>query len=50
MKEGDVGSHTLFIGEATDAEVVKDAEVLTYADYHLIKKGKTPRTATVYFE
>lgn len=50
VKECDVGSHTLFIGEATDAEVVKDAEVLTYADYHLIKKGKTPRTATVYFE
>ncbi len=50
VKECDVGTHTLFIGEAVDAEVVKDAEVLTYADYHLIKKGKTPRTATVYFE
>ncbi|WP_330999832.1 flavin reductase family protein [Archaeoglobus neptunius] len=46
----DVGTHTLFIGEVVDAELVKDAEVLTYADYQLIKKGKTPRTATVYFE
>ncbi|AAB90418.1 ferric-chelate reductase [Archaeoglobus fulgidus] len=50
VKECDVGTHTLFVGEAVDAEVLKDAEVLTYADYHLMKKGKTPRTATVYFE
>lgn len=50
VEECDVGSHTLFIGEVVDARLVKDAEVLTYADYHLIKKGKTPRTATVYFE
>lgn len=50
VKECDVGTHTLFIGEVVDAEVLKDAEVLTYADYHRIKKGKTPRTATVYFE
>ncbi|WP_290623628.1 MULTISPECIES: flavin reductase family protein [unclassified Archaeoglobus] len=50
VKECDVGTHTLFIGEVVNTELVKDAEVLTYADYHLIKKGKTPRTATVYFE
>ncbi len=48
--ECDVGTHTLFIGEVVDARLVKDAEVLTYADYHMVKKGKTPRTATVYFE
>lgn len=48
--ECDVGTHTLFIGEVVDAEIVKDAEVLTYAYYHMIKKGKTPSTATVYFE
>ncbi len=48
--ECDVGTHTLFIGEVVDARLVRDAEVLTYADYHRIKKGKTPRTATVYFE
>jgi len=48
VKECDVGTHTLFVGEVVDAKLVKDAEVLTYADY--VKKGKTPRTATVYFE
>ena len=50
VKECNVGTHTLFIGEVVDAELVKDAEVLTYACYHLIKMGKTPRTATVYFK
>lgn len=50
VEKCDVGTHTLFIGEVVDAKLVKDAEVLTYADYHLVKKGKTPRTATVHFE
>ncbi|MET1124976.1 MAG: flavin reductase family protein [Archaeoglobaceae archaeon] len=50
VKECDVGTHTLFVGEVVDAELLKDAEVLTYADYRLVKRGKTPRTATVYFE
>lgn len=50
VKECDVGTHTLFIGEVVDAKVLKEANVLTYADYHLIKKGKAPKTATVYFE
>ncbi|WP_290898580.1 flavin reductase family protein [Ferroglobus sp.] len=50
VKECDVGTHTLFIGEVVRAELRRDSEVLTYADYHRIKKGKTPKTATVYFE
>jgi ferric-chelate reductase [NAD(P)H] len=50
VAECDVGSHTLFIGEVIDAELLKDAEVMTYANYHLVKGGKTPKTATVYFK
>ncbi|AGK61542.1 Conserved protein/domain typically associated with flavoprotein oxygenase, DIM6/NTAB family [Archaeoglobus sulfaticallidus PM70-1] len=46
----DVGSHTLFVGEVIDAEIFDDGEVMTYDYYHSIKKGKTPKTATVYFE
>lgn len=49
VKEMDVGSHTLFVGEVVDADILKDGEPLTYADYHYIKKGKAPKTATVYF-
>ncbi|MEM0302018.1 MAG: flavin reductase family protein [Archaeoglobaceae archaeon] len=48
--ECDVGTHTLFIGELVDAEVLSDAEVMTYAHYHFIKGGKAPKTATVYIK
>lgn len=50
VSEHDVGTHTLFIGEVLDAEVLKDAEVMTYEYYHFVKKGKAPKTATVYLE
>lgn len=45
----DVGSHMLVIGEAVEADVVDaNAEPLTYADYHLVKGGKTPPKASSY--
>ncbi len=44
----DVGTHTLFIGEAIGAEVYSQDEPLTYAYYHQIKKGKEPKTAPTY--
>ncbi|MCS7143472.1 MAG: flavin reductase family protein [Archaeoglobaceae archaeon] len=48
--ECDVGTHTLFIGELVDAEVLSNEEVMTYAHYHFIKGGKAPKTATVYIK
>ncbi|MBO8183359.1 MAG: flavin reductase [Archaeoglobus sp.] len=44
----DAGTHTLFVGEVVDAEIVEDKEVMTYDYYHRVKQGKTPKTATVY--
>ncbi len=46
----EIKTHTLFIGEVVDAEILSDAEVMTYSHYHYRLKGKTPKTATVYFE
>ncbi|TDA27738.1 MAG: flavin reductase [Archaeoglobi archaeon] len=46
--ECDVGTHTIFIGELVDAEIISEAEVMTYAHYHFIKGGKAPKTAPVY--
>jgi ferric-chelate reductase [NAD(P)H] len=46
----DVGTHTLFVGEVVNAEVVKDEEPLTYAYYQEMKKGRTPPTAPSYVE
>jgi len=44
----DVGSHTLFIGEVTSAEVFSDGTPLTYAYYREHIKGKTPSGSPTY--
>jgi flavin reductase (DIM6/NTAB) family NADH-FMN oxidoreductase RutF/rubredoxin len=49
-KEVDVGTHTIFIGELVGAEVIKEGEPMTYAYYHQVKRGTTPKTAPSYIE
>jgi flavin reductase (DIM6/NTAB) family NADH-FMN oxidoreductase RutF len=44
----DVFTHTLFVGEVLSSRVVREGTALTYADYHLIKKGKSPKTAPTF--
>ena len=44
----DVGTHTIFIGELIDADVLDKAEPMTYAYYHQVKRGTTPKTAATY--
>ena len=44
----DVGSHTVFIGEVVDCDILAEGEPMTYAYYHQIKKGKTPERAATY--
>lgn len=46
----DCVTHDLFVAEVVAARVIKDAEPLTYAYYHLVKKGKTGRGAPSYRE
>ncbi len=46
----DIFTHTLFIGEVTDADILSDFEPLTYAYYHEVKNGKSPKTAPIYIE
>jgi flavin reductase (DIM6/NTAB) family NADH-FMN oxidoreductase RutF/rubredoxin len=46
----DVGSHTIFIGQVTDAAVLSDKAPMSYAYYHEIKRGTTPKTAPSYVE
>ncbi len=48
VQAADVGTHTIFIGELTGAEVLKEGEPMTYAYYHQIKGGATPKTAPGY--
>ncbi len=49
-KEVDVGTHTIFIGEVVDADIINDGEPMTYAYYHLVKKGKAPKAAPTYIQ
>ena len=44
----DVGTHTIFIGELVGAEVIQEGEPMTYAYYHQVKRGTTPKTAPSY--
>lgn len=50
VKEVDVGTHTIFIAELVDAEVLTNDECMTYSYYHQVKKGTTPKTAPHYIE
>ena len=48
IQEVDVGTHTIFVGELAGAEVLKEGEPMTYAYYHQVKRGTTPKTAPSY--
>ena len=49
-KEMDVGTHTIFVGEVVNADVISDEVCMTYDYYHQIKGGKTPKAAATYVE
>lgn len=46
----DVGTHTIFIGKVVEAQTISDAEPMTYAYYHEIKRGTSPPTAPTYIK
>ena len=43
-----IGTHTIFIGEVVDAQVLSQEKVLTYEHYHYKKGGKSPKNAPTY--
>ena len=46
----DCGSHTLFIGEMTESELLKTDRAMTYDYYHQVKRGTTPKTAPTFIK
>lgn len=38
----DAGTHMVFLGEVQEAQVLEEEDAMTYAYYHLVKKGLTP--------
>ncbi|MBN2076995.1 MAG: flavin reductase [Dehalococcoidales bacterium] len=49
-KDLDVGTHTMFIGELVDADVLTEDACMTYEYYHQVKRGTTPKSAPSYVE
>ncbi len=50
LNSTDVGTHTVFVGKIIDCDILSDAEPMTYAYYHEIKGGKSPKTAPTYIK
>lgn len=50
LSSTDVGTHTIFIGKIIDCDNLSDVEPMTYAYYHQIKGGKSPKTAPTYIK
>ena len=46
----DAGTHTVFIGKVVEAQVMRDAEPMTYAYYYQIKNGRSPKNAPTYIK
>jgi len=42
------GTHTIFVGDVVNYEKLSNDSPMTYAYYHLIKGGKSPKTAPTY--
>jgi len=50
INQVDVGTHTIFIGELVGADVLGEGDPMTYAYYHQVKRGTTPKTAPSYIK
>ncbi|MBR5800315.1 MAG: flavin reductase [Lachnospiraceae bacterium] len=44
----ETSTHTVFLGEVVGGEVFGDKEPMTYAYYHKVVKGKSPKNAPTY--
>jgi ferric-chelate reductase [NAD(P)H] len=47
-KEVDAGTHTIFIGDVVDGDVIVEKACMTYEYYRQVKQGTTPKTAPSY--
>ena len=43
-------THILYIGKVIDARIIREGDLMTYAYYHEVKKGLSPKTAPTYIK
>lgn len=46
----ETATHTVFLGKVLDADLMKKADSMTYAYYHSVIKGKSPKNAPTYIK
>jgi len=46
----DCATHTIFIGKVINADITSTDEPMTYAYYHEVKKGTSPKAAPTYIK
>ena len=46
----ETSTHTVFLGEVLDCDLLKSEPPMTYAYYHKVVKGKAPKNAPTYNE
>ena len=44
----ETATHTVFLGEVTEAEIKKGGDAMTYAYYHKVIRGQSPKNAPTY--
>lgn len=44
----ETSTHTVFLGEVIDGDVIGSSPAMTYAYYHQVVKGKSPKNAPTY--
>ncbi|MGN1147355.1 MAG: flavin reductase [Lachnospiraceae bacterium] len=44
----ETNTHTVFLGKVVDCDVLKKDDAMTYAYYHKVIKGKSPKAAPTY--
>jgi len=50
INQMDMGSHTLFVGKLVNCDILSDENPMTYAYYHNVKGGRSPKSAPHYVE
>ncbi|HZJ78217.1 MAG TPA: flavin reductase [Clostridia bacterium] len=48
QSKAETSTHTVFIGSVVDADVMSDEPSMTYAYYHQVIKGRSPKNAPTY--
>jgi flavin reductase (DIM6/NTAB) family NADH-FMN oxidoreductase RutF/rubredoxin len=50
INEADLGTHTIFIAQMVDSDIIREGEPMTYDYYSEVKRGPTSKKASLYIE